>query len=57
MTETELEQRLLELERLLNDPETRMDPDRVWTLLDEVSPCVPPEIPALPATVALPPSA
>jgi len=37
MTEREFESKLAELDRLLNDPETRMDPDRVWALLAEVS--------------------
>jgi hypothetical protein len=37
MTETELEAKLAELDRLLNDPEVRMDPHRVWSLLAEVS--------------------
>lgn len=34
---TEREAKLAELDRLLNDPETRMDPHRVWTLLAELS--------------------
>ena len=33
MTEREFQAKLAELDRLLNDPEVRMDPDRVWTLL------------------------
>lgn len=37
MTELEFEAKLAELDRLLNDPETRMDPDRVWSLLAELS--------------------
>jgi hypothetical protein len=37
MTEREFQAKLAELDRLLNDPETRMDPDRVWTLLAEIS--------------------
>lgn len=36
MTEREIETKLAELDRLLNDPETRMDPDRVWSLLAEL---------------------
>ena len=40
MTETDIEGALAELDRLLNDPEVRMDPDRVWTILAEVSPLV-----------------
>ena len=38
MTDTELDSALLELDRLLNDPEVSMDPDRVWSILAEVSP-------------------
>jgi hypothetical protein len=37
MTEREFQAKLAELDRLLNDPETRMDPDRVWALLAEIS--------------------
>ncbi len=37
MTEMEFETKLAELDRLLNDPEVRMDPDRVWALLAELS--------------------
>ncbi len=37
MTEREYEAKLAELDRLLNDPEVRLDPERVWTLLAEVS--------------------
>lgn len=37
MTETELDSALEELDRLINDPDVRMDPDRVWALLAEVS--------------------
>jgi hypothetical protein len=37
MTEREHESKLAELDRLLNDVETRMDPDRVWSLLAELS--------------------
>lgn len=37
MTEREYESKLAELDRLLNDPETRMDAHRVWALLAEVS--------------------
>lgn len=36
MTEREIETRLAELDRLLNDPDTRMDPDRVWSLLADL---------------------
>ncbi|CAA9235790.1 MAG: hypothetical protein AVDCRST_MAG04-1360 [uncultured Acetobacteraceae bacterium] len=37
MTEPDFEAKLAELDRLLNDPEVRMDPDRVWTILAEIS--------------------
>lgn len=37
MTETEFTAKLDELDRLLNDPEVRMDPDRVWALLAEIT--------------------
>ena len=37
MTEREFQAKLVELDRLLNDPEIRMDPDRVWALLAEIS--------------------
>lgn len=37
MSDAEIERRMAELDRLLNDPEVRMDPDRVWALLAEIS--------------------
>jgi hypothetical protein len=37
MTERDFEAKLAELDRLLNDPEVRMDPERVWALLAEIS--------------------
>ena len=37
MTETEFQAKQAQLDRLLNDPDVRMDPHRVWTLLAEVS--------------------
>ncbi len=37
MSEAETERRMAELERLLNDPETRMDANRVWALLAELA--------------------
>lgn len=37
MTEMEMERAQAELERLLNDPDVRMDPERVWTLADHLS--------------------
>ena len=36
MTEVDFEAKLAELDKLLNDPEVRMDPDRVWTILAEI---------------------
>lgn len=37
MTDREFQAKLAELDRLLNDPDIRMDPHRVWTLLAEIS--------------------
>jgi hypothetical protein len=37
MTESEVQAKLAELDRLLNDPEVRLDPHRIWTLLAELS--------------------
>ena len=37
MTDAEMEKAEAELERLLNDPDVRMDPERVWTLADHLS--------------------
>ncbi|MBR0674061.1 peptide chain release factor 1 [Neoroseomonas soli] len=37
MSDAEIERRMVELDRLLNDPEVRMDPHRVWALLAELS--------------------
>ena len=37
MSEAEIERRMAELDRLLNDPDVRMDADRVWTLLAEIT--------------------
>lgn len=37
MSEAEIERRMAELDRLLNDPETRMDAERVWAILAEIS--------------------
>jgi hypothetical protein len=47
MTDREIETKLAELDRLLNDPDVRMDPHRVWSLLAEVS--------AAPSPATLPP--
>jgi len=37
MTETELDSKLDEIDRLLNDPGTSLEAARVWSLLAEVS--------------------
>jgi hypothetical protein len=37
MSEREMEAKLIEVDRLLNDPEVQMDPHRVWKLLSEIS--------------------
>jgi len=37
MSEAEMARRMDELDRLLNDPETRMDAERVWAILAEIS--------------------
>jgi hypothetical protein len=37
MTELDYEGKLDELDRLLNDPDSNMEPSRVWTLLAEIS--------------------
>lgn len=37
MCEDEVEARLEELDRLLNDPAVPLDPDRVWALLAELA--------------------
>ena len=36
MSDAEMLRKLAELDRLLNDPETRMDANRVWSLVQEV---------------------
>jgi hypothetical protein len=36
MTEREFEAKVAEVDRLLNDPTVRMDPDKVWALLAEL---------------------
>jgi hypothetical protein len=46
MTEREIETKLAEIDRLLNDPDTRMDPHRVWSLLAELSAVPAPRTPA-----------
>jgi hypothetical protein len=37
MTERDLDRKIAELDRLLNDPAMRMEPDLVWSLLADVS--------------------
>lgn len=37
MTETDYAHKLDELDRLLNDPDAPMEPDRVWSLLAEIA--------------------
>lgn len=37
MSDAEIERRMAEVDRLLNDPETRMDAERVWAIMAEVS--------------------
>jgi hypothetical protein len=37
MTETEYARKLDELDRLLNDPDVPMEPEKVWCLLAEIS--------------------
>jgi hypothetical protein len=37
MTQQDFDQKLDELDRLLNDPGVRLEPNRVWSLLAEVT--------------------
>ena len=37
MLDVEYEQKLMELDRLLNDPDSPMEPSRVWALMAEIS--------------------
>ncbi len=37
MTETEYSRKLEELDRLLNDPDVPIEPERVWSLLAELA--------------------
>ena len=37
MTEIDYAHKLDELERLLNDPDVRMEPARVWSILAEIA--------------------
>ena len=45
MSDAEIDAKLSELDRLLNDPDVRMDPHRVWSLLAEISRPSPPDRP------------
>jgi len=36
MTERDENAKLIELERLLNDPDAPREPGRIWTLVDEL---------------------
>ena len=46
MTEADYTRKLDELDRLLNDPEVRLEPARVWALLAEVAKREPPDLAA-----------
>ncbi len=37
MTETEYRRKLSEVDRLLNDPELSLDPNKVWSLLADIA--------------------
>jgi len=37
MTDQDYDRKLDELDRLLNDPDVPMQPDRVWSLLAEIA--------------------
>ena len=37
MSSAEYSRKLDELDRLLNDPDVPMQPDRIWSLLDDVA--------------------
>lgn len=37
MTDTDYSRKLEELDRLLNDPDVALEPDRIWSLLAEIS--------------------
>jgi hypothetical protein len=52
MSEAEAERRMAELDRLLNDPETRMDAHRVWALLAELAAAADPARRVSPASAA-----
>ena len=37
MNDGEYDQKLDELDRMLNDPDSKMEPEKVWSLLAELS--------------------
>ena len=37
MNEADYDRKLDELDRLLNDPDSKMEPEKVWSLLAEIS--------------------
>ncbi len=37
MTDIEFERKQAELDRLLNDPETDLRPDRIWSLMEDIA--------------------
>ena len=37
MSDYDYDTKLMELDRLLNDPDSKMEPARVWSLLAEIS--------------------
>jgi len=37
MTDAEYSRKLVELDQLLNDPDVPMQPDRIWSILADVS--------------------
>ncbi len=49
MSHAEIEAKIAEVDRLLNDPEVRMEPHRVWSLLAEISRSQATEAPPRPA--------
>ena len=57
MSDAEIDAKLAELDRLLNDPEVRMDPHRVWSLLAEISRSQATQAPPPPAQAPRPESA
>ena len=49
MSHAEIEAKIAEVDRLLNDHEVRMEPHRVWSLLAEISRSQATEAPRRPA--------